>query len=342
MSRRTFESIIEPEKEKEYFQNTKDIREDSVGSEKSVVLFDKKKEGKLLYDILNGYRKLNIPNPFKKGADTSQFVIPEVKPNSHDLTEVLQNLGIPEPIERTPRAIIRVSRKGETSHREETSVDKSAQARKASKSPMSIRSKGAYRIVKQIPRGSKVGATLAVPFLMEKPIDQVVYATPKLQYVSTQIPKSTRNSVNASYKPLVNVSSHKMDSSKHDSGSRSQSRGRGDSHGRKSLNSFGNFPQPKSYQKGVQTTKEVHLPSIRPRKGTNEELPPRPYLPQRSRILSHLVLQKQVSRSTNLLPAYIPEDKQNENKHQLRVKGTGFVTAGSQNMLPDIHQHYQH
>lgn len=199
---------------------------------------------------------------------------------------MLHNIGAVEVEEKTPRPAFRVTRKGDTSVREETSVDKSAQARKASKSPMSIRSKGAYRIVRQIPRGSKVGATLAVPNSNTKQADYVMFQTPKLTYVPSQVAKSTRNSINASYKPLVNVSSHKMDSSRQESGSRSQSRGRDPSQGLKSLNSFGKFPQTTtSGRKGPQTTNEVTLPPIRPRKGTNEDLPPRLYAPQnRSRL----------------------------------------------------------
>lgn len=281
VSKRTYESITEPEKEAEYFNNKQDVREDSVGSEKSVVLFDRKKEGKILYDILNEYRKLNIPNALKNGADLTSIVFPAVKPNSHDITEVLQNFGVVETQEKSPKPVFRVTRKGDTSVREETSVDKSAQARKASKSPMSIRSKGAYRIVKQIPRGSKMGATLGIPPTNPKQTDYIVFQTPKLTYVPSQNAKSTRNSINASHRPLVNVSSHKMDSSRQDSGSRSQSRGRENSHGMKSLNSFGKFPQATSSgNKGPQTTNEVTLPPIRPRKGTNEDLPPRPYAPK--------------------------------------------------------------
>lgn len=88
-------NTFESDKIEKYIDNSEDMRDTSFGSEQSVTLVDKKRDGKLLLGLIKVWRAIPLPNLASDDPDPNHeiFKLPVYEPNSHDLADVIATVG---------------------------------------------------------------------------------------------------------------------------------------------------------------------------------------------------------------------------------------------------------
>lgn len=87
-------NTFEPEKIEKYIENSEDMRDMSFGSEQSVTLVDKKRDGKLLLGLIREWKAIPIPNLTADDLDGEHeiFKLPLYEANSHKIADIMAHI----------------------------------------------------------------------------------------------------------------------------------------------------------------------------------------------------------------------------------------------------------